>query len=73
MVFGRQRGGFFRQPEWQQPSVIRTTCVFETSGWNAWGGSLRALRIAENAHCRKCPKRFTCLEARGPRIVPINR
>ncbi len=67
MHWERQCGGFLCEPEWQQPDVIRTMCILETSGWNAWAGSLRALRIAENAHCRECPKRFACLYARKPK------
>ncbi len=61
----RQFGGFWRQSEWLQPRIIRTTCVLETSGWAAWAGSLRVLGIAEKAHCRQCPKRFTCPDPRG--------
>ncbi len=69
MGFGRQRGGFWRQSEWQQPSVIRSMCLLETSGWAAWARSSLALRIAENAHCRECPKRFTCLDACGLKMT----
>ncbi len=60
MALGRYRRGFWRQSEWKQPSVIRTMCMMETSGWHAWASSSLVLCVAEDAHCRECPKRFAC-------------